>query len=108
MIRAVNSTLDPERVADALVAHAADWLPATGWLVLAIDDAGRMRAMGARGLPAALEPGATAVGQCVIKSRELFCAADISVDRRFAGAAPAAVVAFPLECRGRTVGALVG
>lgn len=64
--------------------------------------------MGARGLTAALEPGATAVGQCVIKSRELFCAADISVDRRFAGAAPAAVVAFPLECRGRTVGALVG
>jgi diguanylate cyclase (GGDEF)-like protein len=108
LIRAVNSTLDPERVADALVAHAADWLPATGWLVLAIDDAGRMRTMGARGLTAALEPGATAVGHWVIKSRDLCCAADISVDRRFGGGAPAAAVAFPLECRGRTVGALVG
>jgi hypothetical protein len=37
MIRAVNASLDPERVAEALVARVSDWIPAPGWLVLAVD-----------------------------------------------------------------------
>jgi len=32
MIRAVNASLDPEKVADALVARVSDWIPAPGWL----------------------------------------------------------------------------
>jgi diguanylate cyclase (GGDEF)-like protein len=107
MIRAVNSTLDPERVADAIVMRAASWVPASGWLVLATDDAGRMRAMGARALTPALETAAHAVGGWVMRNRELFCSADIGSDRRVGETTSAAAVAFPLECRGRTVGALV-
>ena len=41
MIRAVNASLDPERVAEELVSQVADWLPAPDWLVLAVDDTGR-------------------------------------------------------------------
>jgi diguanylate cyclase (GGDEF)-like protein len=108
LIRAVNASLDPERVADALVARVAEWLPASAWLVLVIDDAGRVRGMGARALTPALEPAATTVGQWVLRSGEMCCAMDLSADRRFSALMPAAAVAFPLKCRGRTIGALVG
>jgi diguanylate cyclase (GGDEF)-like protein len=110
MIRAVNSTLDPERVADAIVARVAEWLPASAWLVLASDPAGDTRAMANRTLPAELQGAAQAVGGWVMRNGEVFCAGDLSTDRRTSrldGVVAASAIAFPLECRGRTVGALV-
>ena len=62
VIREVNSTLDPERVADAIVARAAQWLPAPAWVVYAVDNAG-VRTFGEHGLSGALEPAA--VAKCV-------------------------------------------
>ena len=61
MIREVNSTLDPERVADAIVAQAAEWLPAPAWVVLRHRQR-RVRTFGARGVTAALEPAASRSG----------------------------------------------
>jgi diguanylate cyclase (GGDEF)-like protein len=107
VVREVNSTLDPERVADAIVNHACEWLPAPVWVVYAIDNAG-VRTFGARGLTAALEPSLVAVGQWVLKHGVTCGAADVGADDRFGGGANAAAIAFPLECRGKTVGALVG
>ena len=108
MIRAVNLSLDPDRVAEAMLARVAGWLPVPSWLVLAADDQGQMRPMAVRGLPAALEPTAQAVGRLVIRSGTAFAAADVSTDRRIGTGARLAAVAFPLVCRGRTIGALVG
>ena len=109
-IRAVNSSLDPERVANAMIAGVAGWIPAPGWLVLAIDDSGQVRAVAAQALTPALESSAQAVGDWVLRVSELFCSADVSADRRLpamdTGSASAAI-GFPLECRGRTIGALV-
>ncbi len=107
VIREVNASLDPERVADAIVARASEWLPAPAWVVFAVDAAG-VRTFGARGLTATLEPAAMAVAQWILKNGEICTAMDVAEDPRFGGAGTAAVVAFPLECRGRTVGALVG
>jgi diguanylate cyclase (GGDEF)-like protein len=107
VIRDVNTSLDPERVADAIVVHAALWLPAPGWVVYAIDAAG-IRTFGARGVTATLEPGAVAVGQWVLKHGAVCAASDLGADHRFGGGPSATVIAFPLECRGRTIGALVG
>jgi len=110
MIRAVNSTLDPERVAEAIVTRAADWLPAPAWLVLAADPAGGPRTMADRALPTELEPAALAVGSWVMRNAEVFCSGDLTADRRMSrvdNLVPAAALAFPLECRGRTLGALV-
>jgi len=107
LIRDVHSSLDPERVADVLVARAADWLPVPSWLVLAVDDAGHVRSMGARSLTPLLEPGATAVGEWVLRTGEPCCVMDLSEDKRFTSAVSAAVLAFPLVGRGRTIGALV-
>jgi diguanylate cyclase (GGDEF)-like protein len=111
MMRAVNSTLDPEKVADALVQRAADWLPAPSWLVLAIDDAGRVRTLATRGMTPTLTDAAQAVGEWVLQKRAIYAVADLSTDARIAsrldGSPKAAVIAFPLECRGAAVGALV-
>ena len=108
LIRAVSSSLDPERVADALVARTAEWVPASGWLVLARDEAGSIRQLTARALTPALEAAATAVSGWVLRTGEPFLSADVSADRRLLRVeASAAVVGLPLECRGGTVGALV-
>jgi diguanylate cyclase (GGDEF)-like protein len=107
VVRDVNSTLDPERVADAIVSQASQWLPAPAWVVYAIDNAG-VRTFGARGVTAALEPAAAVVGQWVLKNGAACGAADVATDPRFGGSASAAAIAFPLDCRGKTIGALVG
>ena len=111
MMRAVNSSLDPERVAELLVQQVAEWLPAPSWLVLAIDDAARVRTLATRGLPTSLAEPAQAVGEWVLQKRALYAAADLSTDgrlgTRLAGSPKAAVIGFPLECRGAAVGALV-
>jgi diguanylate cyclase (GGDEF)-like protein len=107
VIREVNASLDPERVADAIVARAADWLPVPAWVVYAVDAAG-VRTFAARGLTTALEPAAVAVGNWVLKRGEVCSVMDVAGDERFGGSVEAAALAFPLECRGRTVGALVG
>jgi diguanylate cyclase (GGDEF)-like protein len=112
MIRAVNSSLDPERVGEELVSQMAEWLPVPGWLVLAVDDAGRVRSLGVQGLTSPAEAAARAIGTSVMKTRAVFTSANLAVDRRLArldGVPQAmAAIAFPLECRGRTVGAIVG
>jgi diguanylate cyclase (GGDEF)-like protein len=105
--RAVNATLDPERVADAIVAHAAEWLPLPVWVVYAVDNTG-VRMLGTRGSSSALDGSAAAVGQWVLKHGEPCAVADVSSDRRFGGGAEAAALGFPLECRGRVVAAVIG
>jgi diguanylate cyclase (GGDEF)-like protein len=107
MVRAVNATLDPERVAEALVARVSGWIPAAGWLVLAVDGGGRTRSMAADGLTPALESAAHAVGAWVMRSGEVYSAASVADDRRIADGTGSAAVGFPLECRGRTIGAIV-
>ena len=107
MIRAVNASLDPERVADALLARLAGWVPAGAWIVVASDGHRGIRPMAARGLTQASGPTAQAVALSVIRSGALFTAADLSVDPRTPGGRAASALALPLVCRGRTVGAIV-
>jgi diguanylate cyclase (GGDEF)-like protein len=112
VIRAVNSSLDPERVADMLVQQVAEWVPAQSWLVLMSDDAGRVRALSVRALTSAFAEPAQAVGEWVMKNGEVFATANLAEDNRVKAPPDAvkprsAVVGMPLECRGQTVGALV-
>jgi diguanylate cyclase (GGDEF)-like protein len=109
MTRAVNASLEPDRVAEALATAVSAWVPASGWLVLAIDDGGRVRTMAAKGLTTVLERSAQAVGDWVLQSGEVFATADLASDTRVVrlDVEPAAAIGFPLACRGRTVGALI-
>jgi diguanylate cyclase (GGDEF)-like protein len=107
VVRAVNSTVDPERVADAIVDAAAEWLPASAWAVFATDHSGT-RTFGARGVGAAMEPAALAIGEWVLKHGKVCTAMDVASDNRFHADAAVSAIGLPLACRGRTVGALVG
>jgi len=107
VVRAVNSTVDPERVAEAIVDAAAEWLPAPSWVVFAIDQSGT-RTLGARGVGAAMESAAVAVGDWVLKHGKVCTAMDVASDNRFQADAAASAIGLPLVCRGRAVGALVG
>ena len=84
MIRAVNASLEPERVADAMVAQVSAWIPVPGWLVLATAEDGQIRPLASRGISATLEAAAQAVGELVARSTVPFYSADISADRRLA------------------------
>jgi diguanylate cyclase (GGDEF)-like protein len=112
MIRSVNASLDPERVGEEIVSLMTDWLPVADWVVLAIDDAGRVRVPGLSGLAPAMDSAARAIGTLVIRAGAAFSSADLSVDPRLARTdaerPEVAVLALPLGCRGRTVGAVVG
>lgn len=109
MIRAVNASLEPDRVAETLAARLSEWVPASGWLVLAIDDGGRIRTMATRGLTPNLERSGQAVGDWVLQSAEVFASADLASDTRVVrlDVEPAAAIGLPLSCRGRTVGAII-
>jgi diguanylate cyclase (GGDEF)-like protein len=112
MHRAVNASLDPERVGEELVSQMAEWLPMPAWVALTVDDTGRVRALGMAGLTPETENAAKVVGALVIRTGAVFCCSDLTTDRRLPTpdtAVPAiAAIALPLECRGRTVGAVVG
>jgi diguanylate cyclase (GGDEF)-like protein len=107
MVRAVNATLDPERVAEALLARVSDWIPAPGWLVLAVDGGGRARSMAVEGLTPVLETAAQAIGAWVMRTGEVYSSGSVGDDRRILDGTGAAAIAFPLDCRGRTIGAIV-
>jgi diguanylate cyclase (GGDEF)-like protein len=107
MVRAVNSSLDPERVADAMLTRVAAWVPASGWLVAVDDGRGATLPMASRSLTSMTQPAALAVARFVVRSGEHYGTADTSADQRLAVAAAVAAIGFPLTCRGRTVGALV-
>jgi diguanylate cyclase (GGDEF)-like protein len=107
MIHAVNASLDPEKVAEALVARVSAWVPAHAWLVVAVDGGGRSRTMAARELAPPLDAAAQAVANWVIRNGEVFSTGCVAEDRRVTDSAAVASIGFPLDCRGRTIGALV-
>jgi diguanylate cyclase (GGDEF)-like protein len=107
MVRAVNSSLDPERVAEAMLARFASWIPAAACLVAIDNGEAGTSPMASRGLTPATQPTADAVARFVIRSCEPYAAADTSADQRIDASAAGAALGFPLVCRGRAVGAIV-
>ena len=106
VMRSVNSTLEPRKVADALLAHAQDWLPAPAWAVAAVRD-GTVEVTAERGATEGFARAMLAVAGWVIERGEELLTADLSADRRVADDTAATVVALPLRCRARTVGAVI-
>lgn len=110
MIRAVNESLDPEQVGEAVLARVSDLIPAAGWLLVSGEESGSVRRIAVRGLPLPLDPAALVVGAWIVSTGEVFGSPDLQADPRLAGGGgypSVASVGFPLECRGRTIGAVV-
>jgi len=106
IVRAVNTTVEPPKIAESIVDQASRWVPAPGWAVVA-DVAGQLSVLTERGLSPDLEPAVLAVATWVMTRGQEFLTADLARDGRLRAAMGGATVAFPLASRGRRVGALV-
>jgi diguanylate cyclase (GGDEF)-like protein len=107
-IRAVNATLDPARIAEAIVERLAGWVPAAGWAVLASDPAGRLALIADRSFPARKRVAGFEIARWVMAHGRPFISANLSADRRLEVAGAISVIALPLASRGRIIGAVVG
>ena len=108
ILRAVNITLEPPKIAEQIVERAATWIPAPCWAIVSSDLSGELSVLAERGLEPDMGPAVYKVAGWVMQRSQEFVAADLSRDGRVSCDLPGAVIAFPLSCRGRKVGALVG
>jgi diguanylate cyclase (GGDEF)-like protein len=107
IVRGVNATLEPQKIAEVIVEHAATWVPAPCWAVVSADLSGQLSVLADRGLTPDMGPAVYAIATWVMGRSQDFVTADLSHDPRVTDPAVGAVVAFPLSCRGRKVGAVV-
>jgi diguanylate cyclase (GGDEF)-like protein len=107
IVRAVNTTLEPSKIAELIVDRASTWVPAPCWAVVCADLSGQLSVLADRGLTPDMGPAVYAVATFVMNKGQEFVSADLAHDSRVTEPSAGAVVAFPLSCRGRRVGALV-
>jgi diguanylate cyclase (GGDEF)-like protein len=107
-VRESNETLDPKTVAEWLVRQANDWIPAPCWAVIAHDMNGQLNVIADAGLSPNLGPALWSSANWVFRHSVEFASRDLAQDSRATAGAVGTAVAFPLVCRRRTVGALVG
>ena len=107
IVRGVNATLEPPKIAEVIVEHAATWVPAPCWAVVSADLSGQLTVLADRGLTPDMGPAVYAIAGWVMNRGQEFVTADLAHDTRVTDPAVGAVIAFPLSCRGRKVGAVV-
>ena len=107
ILREAHATLEPRTVAGWLVRQADEWLPAPCWTVVAPDVSGQLVILAQKGLLPVLEPSVMAVAESVVAQGLELMSADLAKDRRVNGNVSGSVLAFPLMCRNRTIGALI-
>jgi diguanylate cyclase (GGDEF)-like protein len=108
MVRAVNTTLEPPKIAELIVERAATWVPAPYWAVVCSDLSGHLSVLADRGLLPDMSPAVNGVATWVMNRGQEFVSADLTRDTRVTHESVGAVVAFPLSCRGRRIGAIMG
>jgi diguanylate cyclase (GGDEF)-like protein len=108
VVRLVNSTLDPARLAELIVDRAATWVPAPCWAIVTSDLSGQLSVLGDRGLLPEMGPALYGVAKWVMHNGEEFAAGDLRCDVRVTDVLIGTVLAFPLSSRGRRIGALIG
>ena len=107
LVRAVNSTLDPKKIADALLDRMGTWFPAPYWAVVAIHESGELATIADRGMSTLLESRLNDVARWVMAHGEEFMSPNLADDRRARTEQAVSVLALPLQCRARTVGVVV-
>ncbi|MGE0593323.1 MAG: diguanylate cyclase [Vicinamibacterales bacterium] len=105
-IRSAHASTDPRKVAGWLVREAGDWVAAPCWAVVATDVQGRQAVLADAGLTPEYEASLALVASWVMREGRELLAADLASDERGAPIGAGSAVAFPLLCRGRTIGVL--
>ena len=107
MVRAVNATLDPGKIAELIVDRASTWVPAPSWALVSVDQSAQLTVLAERGFSSGQGSAVFGVAAWVMDKGEEFATADLAHDSRVTSDLAASVVAFPLSCRGRRIGALI-
>jgi diguanylate cyclase (GGDEF)-like protein len=107
-VRQANATLDPQKVAAWIVRQMDEWIPAPCWAVVSHDVNGQLSVLADQGLTPALGPSMWAAANWVMQHGSQLLVADLANDPRGGPNTGGTVAAFPLVCRQRTTGALVG
>jgi diguanylate cyclase (GGDEF)-like protein len=107
-IRGANATTDPVKVANWIVGQAYDSIPAPCWAVVAHDLDGQPAVLADAGLTPTMGPSLWGAANWVTKYGREFFSGDLSKDARVTGQVSGSAVAFPLTCRNKVVGAIVG
>jgi diguanylate cyclase (GGDEF)-like protein len=107
-IREVNVTIDPQCVAEWLVQQARGWVSAPCWAVVTHDLSGHLSVRADVGLSPELGPSLWSGANWVMKHGVEFFSRDQASDDRSGPGASGTAIAFPLICRGVTVGVLIG
>jgi diguanylate cyclase (GGDEF)-like protein len=106
-IREANATVDPKKVAGWLVHRARTWVPCPCWAVVARDMKGDLTVIADEGLTANVMPSLWVAAQWVMRHGSELLSADLAKDSGKSGVIGSAI-AFPLVCRNRPIGVLVG
>jgi len=108
VLREAHATLEPERVGAWLVEQADSWVPGACWVVVVPDAAGQPVVLAERGLTPELHVSIGSILAWVMRSGAELFSADLACDGRAGIGEKGTAAAFPLSCRGRTVGVLIG
>jgi diguanylate cyclase (GGDEF)-like protein len=108
IVRAVNTPLEPPKIAEQLVHRAATWLPAPCWAVVSTDLSAQLTVLAEHGLTSEMGSAVYEVANWVMNHSQEFVSADLRRDARVHNSSVGAVIAFPLNSRGSNVGALIG
>jgi diguanylate cyclase (GGDEF)-like protein len=107
LIRSVNATVDPRKVADALAAQVYGWFPSACLVVAVQDGSQRASLIAERGQCEAFHEGLERVARWITEHNEEFMSANLATDERLTDGPAITVVGFPLRCRAQTIGALI-
>ena len=92
IMRAVNASLDPEKVGEFIVERAATWIPAPGWAVVAAEPAGQLTIVASRELDPEAGLPLEQIAGWVMHHGEEFLTANLRADERIRADAVATVV----------------
>src|SRR5258705_12038230 len=96
IVRAVNTTLEPVKIADEIVSRGSTWLPAPCWAVVASDLSGQLSVLADKGLMPDMGPAVYAIAKWVMNRGQEFATANLQGDPRVSDAAAGAGLALPL------------
>jgi diguanylate cyclase (GGDEF)-like protein len=105
-VRESNSVLEPRAVAEWLVREASNWITAPCWAVIGRDTSEQLVILADAGLTPSIRPAVWSAADWVMQHGSELFTADLAKDAR-GTTGPGTAIAFPLQCRSRTVGALV-
>jgi len=82
IVRGVNVTLEPQKIAEVIVDRAATWVPAPCWAVVSADLSGQLSVLADHGLTPDMGPAVYAIAEWVMHRGQEFVTADLTHDTR--------------------------